>query len=56
MDKNIKVGAVIIFNDRVSREETQAFLDKLKREAVIQNPAKANEFDSSFGGPVWYIP
>jgi len=49
-----KLGTVLVFKEGVTHEQARASLEKIND--VLGYAPKVNEFDSSWGGPVWYIP
>lgn len=49
-----KVGAVLIFKDGTTEAEAKAVLASI--EDKLERPATAHEYDSRWGGPVWYVP
>ena len=53
--EEVRVGAVIVFNPGVTAEQAQKVLDAMNIAGYI-TPTTANEYDSYFGGPVWYVP
>jgi hypothetical protein len=48
-----KTGALLIFKDGVSKEQARKALEDLK---ALLDYETIQEFDSRWGGPVWYIP
>jgi uncharacterized glyoxalase superfamily protein PhnB len=48
------VGAVLQFNSN-DIERVQAWLDKAAAAGIIA-PTTARSYNSTYGGPVWYIP
>ena len=53
--EEVRVGAVIVFNSGVTAEQAQKVLDAMNIAGYI-TPTIANEYDTFFGGPVWYVP
>lgn len=53
--EEVRVGAVITFKPGVTAEQAQKVLDALAMSGYA-NQTTANEYDSYYGGPVWYIP
>lgn len=53
--EEVRVGAVITFKPHVTAEEAQKVLEAMAMAGYIHSTT-ANEYDSYFGGPVWYIP
>lgn len=49
------VGAVIRFQDGIDLWEANRILTELLRRKIIHY-TEAQSYDSSMGGPVWYIP
>lgn len=54
-ERNDSVGAVVTFKPGINRDEANKVLNELARRGII-NWTQAHEYDSSMGGPVWYIP
>lgn len=55
-DSQQMVGAVIVFTEGTSVEKAQKFLNEMAERGILQYEVNAREFDSRYGGPVWYIP
>jgi hypothetical protein len=51
-----QAGAVIVFRVGVSAEAAQRAIDALHELDLLEGQPKVREFDSEWGGPVWYIP
>ena len=50
------VGSVLVFKKGTDVAKAQRFLDELLRRGILEQPAYAHDYDTRYGGPVWYIP
>jgi hypothetical protein len=49
-----RLGTVLVFNEGVTREQAREALKRLSD--VLGYTPRLNDFESRWGGPVWYIP
>lgn len=51
-----KYAAVIVFDERLTKEQAARVLQMLRIKALIEYDPGVNEFDPFFGEPVFYVP
>jgi len=55
-----RVGTVLVFKEGMTKEQAERLLTKIRDviddEYYVSGMPTVHEFDSKWGGPVWYIP
>lgn len=57
-----QLGTVLVFKSSVTRDQAEKALEELAKQGLLANnywtsgKPTIHEFESDFGGPVWYLP